>query len=596
MYFNKKRPWRIRACAMCIVLAQMMTPMGVFAEETMKETLETEVLESEVSKQQGLVENSFRYDNGELIHEGGISMFAEENADDAEQIVPWIFKDGYWRNDLGDPIPGAIEKGIDVSGHQKKIDWEKVQKTDVSFAIVRCGYGNDQEDQDDSCWKYNADECTRLGIPFGTYIYSYALDVAEAKSEADHVLRLVEGYDLSFPIFYDLEDENYTGSLTAEEIGDIAETFVTEMNKAGYEVIIYSSKYWFENVLTDSRFDQWDKWVAQYNYRCSYTGDYMMWQCASDGYVDGVDGYVDINFTIDSTQLPKPPETEEKPEPEPDTETESEIESETELETESETETETESEPEPVIPTPIEDPIGDFVRRLYEVVLNRDADINGLMDWRSRLVNQEETGAQVAWGFVMSTEFKNRKLSDEQFVDVMYKTCFDRAADAAGKEYWLSELKQGFSREYVLRGFVESAEFGKLCKSYDIVQGTINLTNIMDRSANVTRFVYRNYEAFLGRTPDETGHLYWVTKLVKKESTPKDVAYGFVFSKELLNRKLSNEQFVRVLYQGLFDREADSDGFNVWMRELKSGKTRLQVFEGFAGSKEFANLVKSFDL
>ena len=60
---------------------------------------------------------------------------------------------------------------IDVSVHNGVIDWEKV-KPYIEGAIIRCGYGSDMESQDDKQWKRNADECTRLGIPFGTYLYS----------------------------------------------------------------------------------------------------------------------------------------------------------------------------------------------------------------------------------------------------------------------------------------------------------------------------------------------------------------------------------------------------------------------------------------
>ena len=157
--------------AMGIAFANIFAPMCTLAEE------------AEVEQQQGLEENSFRYEDGAWIYQDyGVSMMTEDD-DQAEEelIIPWIYEEGYWRNDRGEPIKAAIEKGIDVSYHNREIDWEKVQQTDVSYAIIRCGYGNDQENQDDSYWEYNADECTRLGIPFGTYIYSYALDVEEAK-------------------------------------------------------------------------------------------------------------------------------------------------------------------------------------------------------------------------------------------------------------------------------------------------------------------------------------------------------------------------------------------------------------------------------
>ena len=63
--------------------------------------------------------------------------------------------------------------GIDVSQYQGLIDWEVV-KDRIDFAIIRCGFGQDRPDQDDKLFRRNADECTRLNIPFGVYLYSYA--------------------------------------------------------------------------------------------------------------------------------------------------------------------------------------------------------------------------------------------------------------------------------------------------------------------------------------------------------------------------------------------------------------------------------------
>ena len=70
---------------------------------------------------------------------------------------------------------------IDVSYHNGVINWEKVKASACAGAILRCGYGDDIASQDDKQWKRNANECTRLGIPFGVYIYSYAKTTAQAE-------------------------------------------------------------------------------------------------------------------------------------------------------------------------------------------------------------------------------------------------------------------------------------------------------------------------------------------------------------------------------------------------------------------------------
>ena len=113
------------------------------------------------------------------------------------------------------------KKGIDVSSWQGTIDWQKVKSDGIEFAIIRCGYGQNIISQDDNTFKKNADECTRLGIPFGVYLYSYATSVDKAKSEAEHVLRLIKDYNLDYGIWYDLEDNETTAQCSKSLIGEM---------------------------------------------------------------------------------------------------------------------------------------------------------------------------------------------------------------------------------------------------------------------------------------------------------------------------------------------------------------------------------------
>ena len=178
---------------------------------------------------------------------------------------------------------------IDVSEHQGKIDWEKV-KPQIDGAILRCGYGSDYTNQDDEQFKRNADECTRLGIPFGVYLYSYADSIEKAKSEAAHVLRLIKGYKLSYPVYLDLEESGTSEGAVERVIvfGDIIE-------KAGYWCGIYANLYWWEMILKKG-LERFTKWVAQYNVACEYDGANLdIWQYSSKGRIDGIGGNVDMN-------------------------------------------------------------------------------------------------------------------------------------------------------------------------------------------------------------------------------------------------------------------------------------------------------------
>lgn len=184
--------------------------------------------------------------------------------------------------------------GIDISKHNGIINWATV-KDNVDFVILRVGYGDNLASQDDTMWHTNVAACEKYGIPYGVYIYSYATSTAQAQSEADHVLRLIKGHKLSYQVFYDMEDAS-TVWTSATLKADMAQTFCTAINRAGYDVGIYANTNWFNNYLTDARFNNWHKWVAQYNATCTYGGTYMMWQYSSDGSVPGINTRVDMNY------------------------------------------------------------------------------------------------------------------------------------------------------------------------------------------------------------------------------------------------------------------------------------------------------------
>lgn len=241
-----------------------------------------------------LKENSWRYSNGEPL----INPMSKET------ISPnaWKKVNGRYVNSKGDVIPGAQKKGIDVSEHQGKIDWEKVKADGIEFAIIRCGYGDNFTYQDDKQWSYNVSECERLGIPYGVYIYSYATTIEQASSEAEHMLRLLQGHSPSYPVYLDMEDDS-TIKAGNEMLGNIAKTFCDKVSASGYRVGIYSNPTWRNNYLTSPVFNTstWSTWIAQWNSVCTYTGSYDMWQCADNGSVNGISGPVDLNFWMTQT-------------------------------------------------------------------------------------------------------------------------------------------------------------------------------------------------------------------------------------------------------------------------------------------------------
>ena len=266
-------------------------------------------------------ENSWRYESGErvLSHVPAITTFGAEPGYDT--YVTWTRANGsksytYREQPSGKSeivqVPNTTGVGIDVSEHQGKIDWAKVKADGVAFAIIRCGYGSDYTSQDDDYFLENVRGAQANGIPFGVYLYSYATKATgaapSAQSEAAHVLRQLKAAGLSpsklaLPVFYDLE-EDAQWELSASRVGTLAEAFCSVLSSQGYKVGIYANQNWWKNKLTDPVFERsgWAKWVAQYYKKDKGTSpagisDQQYWQFTDCGKVNGIPGYVDVNFS-----------------------------------------------------------------------------------------------------------------------------------------------------------------------------------------------------------------------------------------------------------------------------------------------------------
>ena len=189
--------------------------------------------------------------------------------------------------------------GIDVSSANGCVDWDKL-KGKIDFAILRCGYGSDRADQDDKQWARNVAECSRLGIPWGTYLYSYAMSTAEAESEATHALRLLRGLTPAYPVYIDMEDaDGYKakrGGISRQLATDICRIFCERLTAAGYTAGIYANKDWAVNRLDMTQLSKYTFWLAQYNDKVTYTGKYDMWQYSSSGTLPGIADKVDLNY------------------------------------------------------------------------------------------------------------------------------------------------------------------------------------------------------------------------------------------------------------------------------------------------------------
>lgn len=179
-------------------------------------------------------------------------------------------------------------KGVDISAANGNVDMGKIKSDGYNFVMIRCGFGNDQTDQDDSQFESNVRKAEEAGLPWGVYLYSYALNTDEAKSEAQHVIRLLKDKKPTLPVAFDMEDadgyKRKCGMPSNSTLVNICKVFLSEIKKAGYYPMLYASLSWLDNQLDDSSLlDNYDIWVAQWNSVCQYGGSGLgMWQYGSD--------------------------------------------------------------------------------------------------------------------------------------------------------------------------------------------------------------------------------------------------------------------------------------------------------------------------
>lgn len=237
-----------------------------------------------------------------------------------------------------------------------------------------------------------------------------------------------------------------------------------------------------------------------------------------------------------------------------------------------------------------------FSTRCYELVLNRTPDSTGLNNWTNSLVNNQNTGAHMAYGFFFSPEYLNSNTSNEEFVTTLYNVFLDRQPDPSGLADWVGQLEAGASREQVFAGVANSREFFDLCNGYGITAGHYVQGLDNSQQQNVNAFVARLYSMCLGRNGDYDGQASWVRQLINHENSGAGVAYGFFFSQEFINRNLTNEEYVATLYRVFLGREPDQAGFYSWVEQLNVGTDRLSIFRGFAHSQEYTNICSNYGI
>ena len=184
-------------------------------------------------------------------------------------------------------------KGIDVSVHNGNIDWNRVKKAGIQFAILRAGYGK-LASQKDKQFENNYAGAKNAGIPVGAYWYSYATTPEEARQEAGVCISVLKNKQFEFPIYFD-QEEKKTLDTGKANCSAMVRAFCEVLEKNGYWVGLYTSRSVLNTHIEDDIKTRYALWVAEWGSKLNYSGAVGIWQYSDKGSVDGITGNVDLD-------------------------------------------------------------------------------------------------------------------------------------------------------------------------------------------------------------------------------------------------------------------------------------------------------------
>lgn len=278
-----------------------------------------------------------------------------------------------------------------------------------------------------------------------------------------------------------------------------------------------------------------------------------------------------------------------------------------------------------------------FVTRCYKIILGRDPDGEGMNTWFNELKSRRRAAAEIIEQFVYSQEFQNKKYSNPDAVEILYKAMLGRGSDPAGKADWVAKLNNGQPLTAIINGFCGSMEFGAICDAYGITPGSVQVQQLSSQPLveeepvakqtvtktenNVTKveivnpsdtenaqlgtavqaiyineekakeFIGRCYRCILSREASPAELDSWISQMLNGTKTADQIARGFLFSGEFKDKNVSNEELVKILYRVYLNREADAEGLETWMQKLDEGTSLQALLDTFSKTNEFRSVV-----
>lgn len=192
--------------------------------------------------------------------------------------------------------------GVDISKNQDYVDFNELKRAGIEFVMIRLGQRGytSGEITLDEYFADNIKRATDAGLDVGVIFFSQAVNVDEAKEEAQFVIDTLEEYEIQYPVVFHMDtirnEVARIDALDKMQRTNIAITFMDMIKENGYFPMLYGDKEWLIQKLSLGSMIGYDVWLSQERDLPDYPYQFVMWQYTTHGSIPGIAGDAHLNI------------------------------------------------------------------------------------------------------------------------------------------------------------------------------------------------------------------------------------------------------------------------------------------------------------
>lgn len=197
---------------------------------------------------------------------------------------------GYlYHNEILAQMAGYKMQGLDISHHQEKVNWTRVDPK-YRFIILKATEGQNFLDTD---FLYNWNNARLNGFVVGAY--HFFTMTSSGAAQADFYISKVPDSDKTLPPIIDLEIS--TKKYKKKDVMKNLEEMVDKLEKHYKKRVIFYVNYNTYNAYIKGEFPKNKIWITDYKYfpRIKENNRWVIWQVSRRGRIEGIPGFTDKN-------------------------------------------------------------------------------------------------------------------------------------------------------------------------------------------------------------------------------------------------------------------------------------------------------------